>query len=251
MGRLRGKVALVTGAGQGIGLGIAQSFADEGASLILTGRDRGRLESAVPDLKARGAEVEVFVSDVRVRADAENSVGYAVERFGTLDVLVNNAQIVEPGLPLEDHTDERIEQIVESGLYGTIYHMQAALPLMTGRGGSIINLGSRQGIHGAAGFCVYAAAKEAIRGLSRSAAREWGPFGIRVNVICPSAVSPAVAQYFRDCPEEEAKNLAEVPLRRWGQSGDDIGPVAVFLASDCSGYVTGQTINADGGMQML
>lgn len=251
MGKLTGKVALITGGGQGVGLGIAQRFAAEGASLLLTGRTEAKLRAVIPDLEARGVRVEICCCDARSRADAERAVALAVERFGALDILVNNAQSSIPGQAFEESLEETVEMTVESGLYGTIYYMQAALPRMRGRGGSIINFGSRQGMVGAPGFSIYAATKEAIRGLSRVTARELGPHNIRVNVICPSAMSPAAQQWVVDFPEQAAKNLLEVSLRRWGEAEEDIGPVAVFLASDDSRYVTGQTINVDGGMVML
>jgi len=251
MSRLRGKVAVITGGGQGVGLGIAQAFASEGASLVLTGRHLDKLRGVVPELQLRGAKVEVCAADARSRADAERVMAFAVERFGKLDVLVNNAQSSHPGLSFEQSLDDIIALTIESGLYGTIYHMQAALPYMKEHGGSVINLGSRQGMYGAAGYSIYAATKEGIRGLTRSTARELGPYGIRVNVLCPAAVTPAAQKFFDDFPEEAARNLKEVSLRRWGDSEKDIAPVAVFLASDDSAYVTGQTINVDGGLQML
>jgi NAD(P)-dependent dehydrogenase (short-subunit alcohol dehydrogenase family) len=252
MGRLNGKVAIITGGGQGVGLGIAKAFADAGASLVLSGRNIDKLEGVVADLKQRGAEVAVHAADARSRADADGVVAFAVETFGGIDILVNNAQTTTPGAMLVDSDDELIAATVESGFYGTIYHMQAVRSHMAARGGgSIINMGSRQGIIAPPGYSIYGATKEAIRGLSRAAAREWGVDNIRVNVINPSAISPAAAQWLEDFPEEAARNLQEVSLRRWGDPANDIGPVAVFLASDDSGYVSGQTINVDGGMVML
>jgi NAD(P)-dependent dehydrogenase (short-subunit alcohol dehydrogenase family) len=179
-------------------------------------------------------------------------VEFAASTFGGIDILINNAQTSFPGIMLADYDDEQIAATVESGLYGSVYHMQAARPHMIARGGgSIINFGSRQGIVAPEGYSLYGAAKEAIRGLSRVAAREWGPDNIRVNVINPSAMSPAALQWLADFPEEAAKILLEVSLRRWGDPEKDIGPVALFLASDESLYVSGQTINVDGGMVML
>jgi NAD(P)-dependent dehydrogenase (short-subunit alcohol dehydrogenase family) len=125
------------------------------------------------------------------------------------------------------------------------------VPYMKARGGSIINLGSREGIHGGPGFGIYAATKEGIRGLSRVAAREWGKHNIRVNVICPAALSPIAIKYLAEFPEQAEMYRKEISLGRFGDPERDIGPAAVFLASDASHYVTGQTINVDGGQMML
>lgn len=251
MGRLTGKVAIVTGGGQGVGLGIARMFASEGATLVITGRHKEKLKGVVPELEALGAQVATCAGDTRLRADAERAVQCAVDRFGQLDVLVNNAQSSNPGTPLEEIDDDTIRLTVESGLYGTLQHMQAAFPHMKERGGSIINFGSREGIYGGIGFGIYAANKEAIRGLSRVAAREWGKHDIRVNVLCPAALSPVAVKYLVEYPEQAEMYRKEISLGRFGDPETDIGPVALFLASDDSRYVTGQTINVDGGQMML
>jgi NAD(P)-dependent dehydrogenase (short-subunit alcohol dehydrogenase family) len=140
---------------------------------------------------------------------------------------------------------------LESGLLGTLYHMQAAFPQLKQQGGSIVNFGSRTGTAGEAGFGIYAATKEGIRGLSRVAAREWGPHNIRVNVICPAALSEAAKKYIAEHPEQEQYYVSMIPLRRLGDPLRDIAPIVVFLASDEARYVTGQTINAEGGMTMF
>ena len=251
MGKLAGKVALVTGGGQGVGLGIATAFANAGATLVITGRDKSKLEGVLDALKGLGAEVAISPGDVRNRADAERAIQTAIDRFGRLDVLVNNAQSSMPGKPLEELDDDAIRLTLESGLLGTIQHMQAAFPYLKERGGSIINLGSREGIYGGLGFGIYAATKEAIRGLSRVAAREWGKYKIRVNVICPAALSPTAVKYLAEFPEQAAMYLKEISLGRFGDPEADIGPVAVFLASSESDYLTGQTLNVDGGQIML
>jgi NAD(P)-dependent dehydrogenase (short-subunit alcohol dehydrogenase family) len=250
-GSLTDKVALITGAGQGVGFGIATAFAGAGAKLAITGRDAEKLERAAKQLRDLGAEVLTIPGDVRQRASAEASVAKTIDRYGRLDVLVNNAQSSVPGTPLEAIDDTTIALTLESGLLGTMYHMQAAFPHMKSRGGSIINFGSRTGTVGEAGFGIYAATKEGIRGLSRVAAREWGQHNIRVNVICPAALSEAAKKYLAENPDQEKHYISIVPLRRLGDPERDIGPVAVFLASDEARYVTGQTINAEGGMTMF
>ena len=252
MARLAGKVAVITGGGQGVGLGIARAFAREGAALVISGRTTATLQDAKVQLEALGAKVVCCVADVSSRDDAQRVVARAAEAFGGLHVLVNNAQSSKPGTPLEDTDDATLQLTVESGLYGSFRHMQAAFPhLKAAGGGSIINLGSREGVYGGLGFAAYAATKEGIRGLSRVAAREWGRHGIRVNVICPAALSPVAVKYLAEHPAEEAMYRKEIALGRFGDPEQDIGPVALFLASDESRYVTGQTINADGGQIML
>jgi NAD(P)-dependent dehydrogenase (short-subunit alcohol dehydrogenase family) len=129
--------------------------------------------------------------------------------------------------------------------------MLAALPHLKVNGGSVINLGSREGIMGGAGFAIYGAGKEAIRGLSRTAAREWGQYGIRINTLCPAAMSDAAVHYFAEHPEAKEIYVKDICLGRFGDPRDDIGRAALFLATDDSGYVTGQTINVDGGQAML
>lgn len=251
MKRLAGKVAIITGAGQGVGLGVAQAYADAGAALVISGRDADKLQTAAAGLTARGAKVLAVPGDVRKREAANATVEAAIRQFGKIDILVNNAQSSVPGTPLEQIDDATISLTIESGLLGTLYHMQAAFPHMKERGGSIVNFGSREGIYGGVGFGIYAATKEAIRGLSRTAAREWGKYKIRVNVVCPAALSPAAVKYIAENPKEAEMYKSQVALGYFGDPFEDIGPVVLFLGSDDSRYLSGQTINADGGQQML
>ncbi|TDN59199.1 SDR family NAD(P)-dependent oxidoreductase [Paraburkholderia sp. BL10I2N1] len=252
MNGLQNRVAIVTGGGQGLGLGIATALAREGTNLVLTGRTEAKLRQAESTMKAHGVQVLVVPGDTRRRADADNTVALAIEHFGRVDALVNNAQSSTPGVPLEAVTDENWCETLESGLYGTLYFMQAVLPHMKHqRSGRIVNFGSRTGIEGTQGFGPYAAAKEGIRGLSRVAAREWGAYGITVNVVCPAALTPAANTYLEANPSERARYLSEIALGRFGDPEKDIGRVVAFLCSESSGYVTGQTINVDGGQSML
>ncbi len=251
MGKLAGKVALITGAGQGVGLGIAQAFAAQGAKVVITGRDAQRLDSAVSAIAARGGKVLACPGDAALRENAECAVSAAVEKFGGLDILVNNAQARRSGVPFEEITGEDMALALGSGPLATLFHMQAAFPHMREQGGSIINFGSKMGLQPIAGLGSYAAAKEAIRGLSRAAAREWGKYRIRVNVLNPASLSDSGKAYFADRPEEFARLCQDVSLGYFGDAETDIGAAAVFLASDDSRYLTGQTINADGGQLML
>lgn len=250
MKSLQGKVAIVTGGGQGVGFGIAQALAAEGAHLVITGRDADKLKKAGDTLQSLGAEVLSVTGDVRQRAHAGEVIAATIKRFGQLDVLVNNAQSMGMA-PVESVSDEVIAMTLESGLLATLYFMQAAFPHLKENGGSIINLGSAEGIRGRVGFGIYAATKEGIRGLSRVAAREWGKYQIRVNVINPAALSPAAEQYIKNYPVEWEKERAGIALGRLGDLRNDIGTVAAFLAGSESRYLTGQTLNVDGGIIML
>ena len=247
MTRLEGKVAVVTGASQGIGLAIAQAFVREGASVVMSAR-RGEVVEEVA--RAFGAQAVGVQADVASREDASRTIATAVDRFGRLDILVNNAQATRQA-NIEDITDEAIALTFGSGLFGTLFHMQAAFPHLRERGGSVVNFGTRQGIYGEPGDGIYGANKEGVRALSRSAAREWGQFAIRVNVINPAALSPAAAKFFAENPVRGQQYMDAIALGRFGRLDEDIAPVAVFLASDDSNYVTGQTINVDGGQVML
>jgi NAD(P)-dependent dehydrogenase (short-subunit alcohol dehydrogenase family) len=252
MGKLDGKVAVITGGGQGVGLGIAFALAEAGAAIVITGRHEEKLQGAAEQIRAKGAPgVLTVVGDSRKRESAQQTIRATIEKFGHLDVLVNNAQSSAPGLEFEKIDDATIAMTIESGFLGTLYFMQASFPHLKERGGSIINLGSREGIFGGIGMSVYAANKEAIRGLSRSVAREWGRYNIRVNVICPAALSPAAVTYLDTHPEEAKMYLSQIALGRFGDTYRDIGPIALFLASSDSAYLTGQTLNADGGQIML
>ena len=250
-GRLSGKAAIVTGGGQGVGMGIAKVFAREGAKVLITGRTADKLDAAAAEMRQLGGDVAWITGTAGLRADAEAAIAKAVELFGGLDILVNNAQSSQPGTMFEDTDDALFALTIESGLYGTFQHMQAALPQMKAKGGSIINFGSYEGIHGGVGFAAYAATKEAIRGLTRTTARELGKYKVRVNVICPAALSPIAEQWLKDFPAEAEKVMKLISLGYLGDCEADIGPAALFLASDDSRYVTGQTINVDGGQMML
>jgi len=250
--RLEEKTAIVTGAGQGVGRGIALAFAREGARVAVVDANHETGSKTAEELRAFGVESLFVACDVADRASVDAAVAAVVTELGGIDILVNNAQRA-PASPvaLVDHTDEIIDLCFDSGYRGTFHFMQAAYPYLKMNGGRIINIGSGAGVDGLAGQAAYASAKEAIRALSRCAAREWGADGINVNVLCPLASSPGVAKLIELAPEMEQRLTKGNPIARVGDCETDIGPVAVFLASDDSRYVTGQTIPADGGGVMV
>jgi NAD(P)-dependent dehydrogenase (short-subunit alcohol dehydrogenase family) len=246
-GRLAGRTAIVTGAGTGVGQGIAIAMARQGADVVIVGRTRATLEETRRKVEEVGGIALISQGSIADPEVAPRVVGEALARFGKLDVLVNNGHTFSPPLPLDQTPEADLRQHIESGFFGTFYFMQAAFPHMRERGGSIINFGSMAGVQGWAHFSPYAATKEAIRGLSRSASRDWGRYRIRVNVIVPSSHSKIADEYFSAPGSLEAVE-ATIPLGYLGDPELDIGGVAVFLASDDARYVTGQTLHADGGM---
>lgn len=245
-----GTCAVITGGGAGIGLSVALAFARAGGDVVISGRRAEVLADAARQIEAAGGRVVTVTADAGKREDAQKTIDAAIAAFGRLDFLINNAHSTGHNAPLGEIDDESWAMQVGSGLGGTLHHIQAAMPHLKASKGAIVNFGSRQGTYGAEGFGAYAAAKEGIRGLTRTAARELGPFGIRVNVICPAAESEASRSYLDANPGLREFFINQASLRRFGDSDRDIAPVVLFLCSDAAGYVTGQTIHVDGGQEM-
>ncbi|OCC23374.1 3-oxoacyl-ACP reductase [Croceicoccus estronivorus] len=250
MGLLDGKVALITGAGQGVGRGIAEIFATEGASLMLSGRTEAKVITAARELREKGAQVEAMRADVTIPADIDANIAQTVERFGGIDILVNNAQIVYTNSMLLDTSDSQIGEMFDSGPLATFRYMKAAHPNLKARGGgAIVNFCTAASERwDMQGYGPYAAAKQAIRSLSKAAADEWGSDNIRVNTVAPIATSPAFEQWCKDQPEQAADIMRQVPLGRFGDPVTDIGQAVLFLVSDMARYVNGVTLPVDGGM---
>lgn len=251
MNRLDGKVAIITGAGQGIGRGMALALAKEGAFLVLAGRTEQKVIDVAGEIENLGGKALAIRCDVANSEDVINTVIKTVDTFGTVDILINNAFCGNDPIPTEELTDKYLQAAVDSNIFGTLHFMQACFPYLKKKGGSIINFASGAAIEGWANLATYSATKEGVRGLSRSVAKEWGKYGIRVNIISPQANSPAM-EHFKDiAPEKYAELIEKTPLGYIGDCEEDIGPVAVFLASDDSKYMTGHTLNVDGGLFVL
>ena len=262
MGFLTGKTAIITGGGRAtlsdgasgsIGYGIATAYAKEGANLVLTGRNLSKLEAAKADLEAKyGIKVVVVQADVSAGSDNEaivkKVVDEAINAFGRIDVLINNAQASASGVTIEKHTTEQFNLAMYSGLYATFYYMQACYPYLKETKGSVINFASGAGLFGNYGQCSYAAAKEAIRGLTRVAATEWGRDGINVNVVCPLAWTAQLEQFKNAYPDAFDKNVHMPPMGHFGDSEYEIGRVCVQLANPDFKYMTGETITLEGGL---
>jgi 2-hydroxycyclohexanecarboxyl-CoA dehydrogenase len=250
-GRLAGHVSVITGAGQGIGRGIALAMAKEGVRVALAGRTLRKVQDVAGEIAELGGRALAVECDVSCRRQVDEAVAATVAAFGGIDSLVNNAQSSSQQT-LEETTDQHADECWRSGPMGTLYGMQAALPHLRARaGGSIVNFGSGTAIRGDQTFGAYAMAKEAIRGLSRVAAREWGPYGIRVNVVVPTALSPAAAEYMAANPEMAERINAEIPLGRTGDPERDIGRAVAALVSDDMSYLTGATLMLGGGRTIL
>ena len=248
MKRLYGNVTIITGGGKGIGFGLAKAFAREGSDLVLTGRHEGRLVEAKEKLEAEyGISVLPVVADGADEGAIRMVVEKAVERFGKINTLINNAQVSKSGLPLIEHTKEDLDLAIHSGLYAAFFYMKECYPYLKESKGSVINFASGAGLFGKLGQSSYAAAKEGIRGLSRVAAAEWGPDGIRVNVVCPLAMTESLQEWKENYPELFEKTIQGIPLGRFADPKNDIGRVCVFLASDDASFVTGETITLQGG----
>lgn len=250
MADLTGKVALVTGAGQGVGQGIALALADRGAKIVVTGRTLEKLEATCAEISNRGGEALAVVCDVKELDSLTNCVQQAVASFGGINILVNNAQEVPLGTLLEV-SDDSFEAGWQSGPQATMRLMKLCYPYLKGDG-CIINLASSAAKRwDMTGFGCYAATKDAIRSLSRAAACEWGPDNIRCNVILPHAKSPGLAWWIENYPDEAEEFMSTIPLRRIGECEEDIGRFVASLCTEDSRYVNGQSIALDGGQAYL
>ena len=262
MNYLSGKTVIITGGGRAtlsdgscgsIGYGIATAFTKEGANIVITGRNRKKLEEAKEELeRLYSVKVLPVVADVSAGQDNEAVVKHVVDsaiaEFGDIHVLINNAQASASGVPLADHTTEQFDLAMYSGLYATFYYMKACYPYLAKTQGSVINFASGAGLFGNFGQSAYAAAKEGIRGMSRVAATEWGKDGINVNVVCPLAWTAQLEKWANAYPEAFKANVKMPPMGHYGDVELEIGRACVALASPDLKYLSGETLTLEGGM---
>ena len=244
---LAGRVVIITGGTRGIGLASARLLAEDGASVVVSGRDAGRLEAVTRELEAAGKAILSVDADVAKREDADRLVEAARERFGRIDVLVNNAGMTRDQL-LVRMKDDDWDQVLDTNLRGVFFMTRAVgKVMMRQRSGRIINISSTAGIMGNAGQVNYSAAKAGVIGLTKAAARELAHWTILVNAVAPGLIETDMSAGL----PAEARDLllGQVPLKRIGDARE-VAEVVRFLAGDGAGYITGQTIHVNGGLYM-
>jgi len=251
-GRLAGRTVVVTGAGQGVGEGIARACASAGANVVIAARRAETGEPVAGAIREGGGEAVCIVTDVTRRDAMAECIDETVDRYGTLEVMVHNAYRGASPHRLEDVDLELWEKNSRTAVWGSYYSAVLSYPHLRAAGtrGRLILVTSPAGVEGSANIPVYSPVKAAQRAMAKSLSREWGPEGITVNCIAPVAGSPALVGAFEQNPVLKERVEARTSLRRIGDCERDIGSVAVFLAGDDGGYVTGQTIVCDGGSFM-
>jgi NAD(P)-dependent dehydrogenase (short-subunit alcohol dehydrogenase family) len=241
------QVMLITGALTGIGRATAIAFARSGHRMVISGRRRDAGEALLDQLRSLGAEAEFVQADVRKEDDVRHLVDQTVERFGRLDIAVNNAGTEGRPGPVVEQTAESYAATFDTNVLGTLLSMKHELRVMTAQGsGSIVNISSTYGHEGAKGASVYAGSKHAVEGMTKSAALEAAGSGVRVNAVAPGPTETGMLDRFTGTAERKAALASGVPLGRIGQP-EEIARAILFVASDAASFLTGQIVTIDGG----
>jgi NAD(P)-dependent dehydrogenase (short-subunit alcohol dehydrogenase family) len=242
-----GPVVIITGAITGIGRATALAFANEGACVVVSGRHDEAGRALACELRGLGSEAEFVRADVRREDDVRSLVARTVERFGRLDVAVNNAGTEGQLGPLTEQTPETYAATFDTNVLGTILSLKHEMRIMLAQGhGSIVNLSGTLGSRGATGSSIYAASKHAVEGLTKCAALEGAAVGVRVNAVAPGPVDTNMLQRFTGTPDRMAAVLAGVPAKRLARP-EEIAQIIVFLSSNKAGFLTGQVVAINGG----
>jgi len=240
-------VVLITGALSGIGRATAVAFAREKARVVISGRRADAGQQLAGELRSLGAEVEFVQADVRFEDQVQALMERTISRFGRLDVAVNAAGTEGESAPVVEQTTERYAAVFDANVLGTLLAMKHELRAMSAQGsGSIVNISSTMGIRGAAGLSIYTASKHAVEGLTKSAALEASPLGVRVNAVAPGPVETDMLDRLTGSEERKAAMLTTVPLKRAGMP-EEIAEAIVFVASAKSSFMTGEVLRVNGG----
>lgn len=244
--RLKDKVGIVTGAGQGLGKSIAEAFAKEGAATVVVDVDYESASAVAENINKNGGKSLAVKCNVADRGDVEAMVKAAVDTFGQVDILVNNAGVIRPAMLLK-MTEEQWDLVLNVHLKGSFNCLQAAARQMKERNyGRVINITSAAGVLGTIGQINYSSAKSGLLGMTKSAAKELARYNILVNAVAPGAATK-MTEVIRTDERFKEQYLTKIPLGRWAEP-EEVAPVIVFLASEDASYVTGQIIAADGGL---
>ncbi len=255
--RFKDKVILVTGGGRGLGRSMAMAFAEEGGKLVLTARTQAQLDSVAAEIKEKGGEAIGVSTDVSNPEQVKAAVDKAVQTFGTIDVLVNNAGITDTGMIVK-MKEEQWDRVMDINLKGMFNCLQAVGPIFIERAksnpearsnGKVINITSTAGLRGTIGQVNYSAAKAGAVGLTMAAAREWARFRINVNAVAFGVIETEMTDVIRADPKFYAAYLKQIPLGRYGDP-DEVMPAVLFFSSNESDYITGQTLSVCGGFHI-
>ncbi len=248
---MRTPTVLITGALSGIGRATAVAFAKLGHWVVVSGRRADAGEALARELRSLGAEADFIQADVRNEESVQRLVDQTVERFGHLDIAINNAGVEGHPGPITEQTPEGYAATFDTNVLGVLLSLKHELRVMQGQGsGSIVNLSSTMGERGAPNMSLYVGSKHAVEGLTKSAALEAAPFGVRVNAVAPGPTETAMLDRLTGTPERKAAFFAAVPMKR-AATAEEIAEALVFLASSKASYITGQIVRVNGGKTAL